>query len=139
MSLPECPKLRGLLAASPNETNQSYVIWDQLRLTNAEILITPAELECLKLFDGRRTLRDIQAAVMQLIGGLLLPIELIERLVHACTRWNSLMGLFASPAACAATMPILAFCGGNSTACSPGLAVLVCRANRTPTATCAPP
>jgi MEMO1 family protein len=92
MSLPERPKLRGLLAATPNEGARQYVIWDQLRLTDAEVVITDLELECLKQFDGERTFRDVQMAVMQVVGGILIPIDLIERLAQRMHRAEFLDG-----------------------------------------------
>jgi AmmeMemoRadiSam system protein B len=92
MSLPERPKLRGLLAATPNEGARQYVIWDQLRLTDAEVVITDLELECLKQFDGARNFRDVQTAVMQVVGGILIPIDFIERLAQRMHRAEFLDG-----------------------------------------------
>jgi len=98
MSLPERPRLRGLLAATRDEANRRYVIWDQLRLSNAEILVTEVELECLKLFDGERTLREIQIAVMHVVGGILIPLDLIELLADQMHKAEFLDGPIRKPA-----------------------------------------
>jgi MEMO1 family protein len=92
MSLPERPKLRGLLAATPNGADRHYVVWDQLRLSASEVLVSDVELECLQLFDGRRTLRDVQADLMKIVGGLLVPFELVERLAGRLHRAEFLDG-----------------------------------------------
>src|ERR1700682_2355945 len=86
MSLPERPKLRGLLAAVPNGADHQYVVWDQLRVSDAKVLVSDVELECLKLFDGERSLRDIQLTVMRAAGGVLLPgdgTQNLRRRMHA--------------------------------------------------------
>jgi hypothetical protein len=97
MSSPERPKLRGLLAATPNGVDHQYVVWDQLRLSNAEILISGIELECLKLFDGQRDLRDIQLALMQVVGGILIPLDVIEGLSRRMGRADFLDGAVRKP------------------------------------------
>jgi AmmeMemoRadiSam system protein B len=40
------------------------------------------EFACLQLFDGRRTLRDVQAEAMRQAGGQLLPLERVNALVR---------------------------------------------------------
>jgi AmmeMemoRadiSam system protein B len=97
MSSPERPKLRGLLAATPNGVDHQYVVWDQLRLSNAEVLISGIELECLKLFDGQRDLRDIQHALMQVVGGILIPVDVIEGLARRMQRAEFLDGPVRKP------------------------------------------
>jgi AmmeMemoRadiSam system protein B len=97
MSPPERPKLRGLLAATPNGADRQYVVWDQLRLSNAEVLVTDLELECLKLFDGERTLRDIQFTLMQIVGGILIPVDVIEGLARRMHRAEFLDGPVRKP------------------------------------------
>ncbi len=86
MSLPERPKLRGLLAAEPNGHPNQYVLWDRLHLTDAEVFVSDVELECLQRFDGQRTLREVQAEAMQAAGGLLIPLDAIERLAGRLDR-----------------------------------------------------
>src|SRR5262245_21851913 len=73
------PQLRPYLAAArldPRHANgKELVLYDRLRLTSAHLPLTAAELECLKLFDGTRTLLDIQADVIQMLGGQIVPLE----------------------------------------------------------------
>jgi AmmeMemoRadiSam system protein B len=81
MFVPERPQLRPYLAASAeNRAATHFVLWDQLRLSDLTLRVTERELEWVQLFDGRRTLRDVQAEAMQQAGGELLPLELFARL-----------------------------------------------------------
>src|SRR5204862_8311832 len=59
-----------------------FVVWDQLRLTDRQLRLTGLELSWLQLFDGRRTLRDIQTEAMRRVGGQLLPVEVFARLAE---------------------------------------------------------
>ena len=77
----ERPQLRPHLAAAP-EGRGGYVIWDQLRLADRRLRVTTLEMKLLSLFDGRRTLRDIQAESMLHIDGPIVPLEIFSRLVH---------------------------------------------------------
>jgi MEMO1 family protein len=79
MAVSEHPKLRGFLAASPTGPRREYyVIWCQLQRSAAEVLITARELEWIQLFDGERTLRDIQVTAMRQRGGELITVEAIR-------------------------------------------------------------
>jgi AmmeMemoRadiSam system protein B len=81
MSLPERPQLRPHLAAQPSAGQARYfLVWDQLRLSEMVLRLTPHELQWVQLFDGQRTLADIQAAAMQLAGGIHIPLEYFGRL-----------------------------------------------------------
>src|SRR5260370_31381985 len=91
MSLPERPKLRGLLAYRPDGRQRQFVIWDYLRVSNAEICINDVELACLHLFDGERTLPEIQAALSTLAGESL-PAEAIDGLARRVYRAEFLDG-----------------------------------------------
>jgi AmmeMemoRadiSam system protein B len=83
MSVPEKPRLRpGLAAAPEDESERSFVVWDQLRLSDGYLRLTAVELEWVQLLDGRRTLRDVQSAAVELAEGLLIPLEVIDRLVR---------------------------------------------------------
>ncbi len=86
MSLPERPLLRECLGLAPNGTDRQYVVWDRLRLTNNAVIVTDVELECLKLFDGRRNLHDIPRDLMPVVGGFLVPVESIEGLARRMDR-----------------------------------------------------
>jgi AmmeMemoRadiSam system protein B len=84
----EYPCLRpGLAVARDGGDPRYFVIWDQRRLGGRFQRLSAEELFCVQLLDGRRTLRDIQAEVTRVAGGLLVPLEwltaLVDRLDHA--------------------------------------------------------
>jgi AmmeMemoRadiSam system protein B len=77
------PQLRPYLtAAAEDGAGQSFIIYDQLRLSDAFIRVGPLELEWVQLFNGKRTLREIQAEAIRATGGLLLPLEPFARLAE---------------------------------------------------------
>jgi AmmeMemoRadiSam system protein B len=81
LALP-CPRLRPGLAAYPDDRNPRYVILhDQLRLTPSLHRLTIVEFGWVQLFDGRRTLHEIQLIAMQQQGGQVLPLELFVKLI----------------------------------------------------------
>lgn len=70
------PKLRPYLRAAPEDPfGQRFLVHDMLRLSRTLLPVNPVELEWLRLFDGERTLGEIQAAVVRSLGGQLLPLE----------------------------------------------------------------
>jgi AmmeMemoRadiSam system protein B len=71
-----------LTAEAEDRFGRRFVVYDRLRLSERAVRITGLELEWLKLFDGKRTLRDIQAEVMRQLGGELVPLELLQRLAE---------------------------------------------------------
>jgi AmmeMemoRadiSam system protein B len=78
------PQLRPYLtAAAEDGAGESFVIYDQLRLSDAYVRVGPLELEWVQLFNGKRTLREIQAEAIRSTGGLLLPLEPFTRLAEA--------------------------------------------------------
>jgi AmmeMemoRadiSam system protein B len=84
----ECPRLRPGLAATPDSGDSRFIyIFDQLRLGKHPQRLSLPEFLWVQLFDGQRTLRDIQAEGMRRLGGMLLPLEwltaLVERLDEA--------------------------------------------------------
>jgi AmmeMemoRadiSam system protein B len=81
MSALERPRLRSHLALEA-ENGGSYVIWDQLRLAVPRLRLTPLETTWLRLFDGQRTLPDIQAEVVQKLDGLAGLEKMFHRLVQ---------------------------------------------------------
>ncbi|MFO0845702.1 MAG: AmmeMemoRadiSam system protein B [Gemmataceae bacterium] len=87
MPAPHRPQLRPYLAAArldPWQSNgKEFVLYDRLRLAAVQIPLTPLQLECLKLFDGTRTVLDVQMQVMPLLGGQVVPIEEVVRLAEA--------------------------------------------------------
>jgi AmmeMemoRadiSam system protein B len=85
MATLERPRLRPGLSATQDESDPRFVvIWDQLRLGGQTQRFSVREFSWMQLFDGQRTLRDIQAEAMRRLGGELVPFErftaLIERL-----------------------------------------------------------
>jgi AmmeMemoRadiSam system protein B len=81
-SLLDCPRLRPGLAAAHEEGNlDTVVVWDQRRFSPRPERFNYLEFTWLQLFDGRRTLRDIQADAMRQLGGQLLPIDVLASLV----------------------------------------------------------
>lgn len=81
MSALERPRLRSHLALEA-ERGGGYVIWDQLRLEVPRLRLSNLEVSWLRLFDGQRTLPDIQAEVLRSIDGLAGPAESFDRLVR---------------------------------------------------------
>ena len=77
------PELRPYLAAAQDERDPNHVhLWDRLGLGRKPIRVTLLEFMALQMFDGQRTLRDIQAEAMNLVGGQLIPFDLFTQLVE---------------------------------------------------------
>src|SRR5438132_8277009 len=81
----ECPRLRPGLAAVPDRHNPQFIfLWDQLGLGRQPQRLNALEFSSVQMFNGRNSLRDIQAETMRQLGGVLLPLEffvsLMERL-----------------------------------------------------------
>jgi MEMO1 family protein len=75
------PRLRPGLAAAPDPNDKRFIfVWDQMRLAQRPQRLTIIEFSWLQLFDGQRTLRDVQAESMRQLGGTLLPLEWIAGL-----------------------------------------------------------
>ena len=83
----ERPQLRSHLAAEPADREQvHYLVWDQLRLSPTVLKVTALQLQCLQLFDGEHSLREIQSEASRQLGGYLIPLETKQRLVdEVCT------------------------------------------------------
>jgi AmmeMemoRadiSam system protein B len=71
------PKLRRGLSAVP--VDGGVVLADQVRL-GRPVQLTRLGLELARRFDGRRTLRDIQAELMLVTGGSIVPLDVIATL-----------------------------------------------------------
>src|SRR4051794_14793734 len=83
MPVPERPQLRPYLLATPaDREGRNFILSDQLRVTDRLLRVTRLELEWLQLFDGQRTLRDVQLEAMRKVGGQLVPLEVVTRLAH---------------------------------------------------------
>jgi MEMO1 family protein len=78
------PQLRPHLAASSEDANrQRYIVHDLLRLNGASLRLSALEVQWLQLFDGRRTLREIQTEAIRQVGGQLVPLEVFTELTAA--------------------------------------------------------
>src|SRR6516162_9200898 len=83
MSALECPQLRPYLAAEPEDgLGRRYVVYDRLRLSERALRVSTVVLEWLQLFDGKRSLREVQAEVMRQLGGQHVPLEVLQRLAE---------------------------------------------------------
>jgi AmmeMemoRadiSam system protein B len=86
MSDPDRPQLRPYLALARLDPlaaqGKEFLLHDRLRLSSAHLAVNAAELECLRLFDGTRTLRDIQADVTRLFDGQIVPLEVFRGLAE---------------------------------------------------------
>src|SRR5262249_6931505 len=72
----------GLNAARDPADSQFYYLWDPLRLCDQPQRLSVLELQWIQLFNGQRTLREIQCIAMQHVGGQLLPVELFTSLIE---------------------------------------------------------
>src|SRR5262245_58504401 len=83
MATLERPRVRPFLAATQDRNDHRFVnVWDQRRLTEHECRVTARELVWLQMFDGQRTLPEIQNAAMRDGDGQPLPLELLTTLVQ---------------------------------------------------------
>jgi MEMO1 family protein len=77
------PRLRPHLAAMQDRTDPRYVIvWDQFGLAEEPLRLRIDEFLWMQEFNGRRSLRDLQADVMSGAGGQLIPLDLFTSLVE---------------------------------------------------------
>jgi AmmeMemoRadiSam system protein B len=83
MSGQDCPRLRSGLAAVIDKSDPRFVIvWDQLRIATEPQRLSALEFMWLRLFDGKRTLRDIQAEAMRHLNGELISLDFFQALVE---------------------------------------------------------
>ncbi len=83
MSESACPCLRPFLAAMQDHRDPRYfILWDKLGLAHEPIRVRANEFVWLQQFNGRRSLRDIQADAMLELGGQLLSLDLFTSLVE---------------------------------------------------------
>jgi AmmeMemoRadiSam system protein B len=83
MPLPERPQLHPYIRWEQDWSDPRFVFLVNRAGVGPGPLRMPVELFCwLQLFDGRRTLRDIQAEAMRQADGRLLPLELFNVLVQ---------------------------------------------------------
>jgi AmmeMemoRadiSam system protein B len=73
-----------LTAARDPADPHYFFLWDQLRLSDRPQRLSALELECVQLFDGRRTLSDVQVETMR--RGVLLPLDTFAALAQRLER-----------------------------------------------------
>jgi AmmeMemoRadiSam system protein B len=77
------PQLRPFLGAVQDQRDPTVVyVFDQLRLCPGALSVSMVEFVAMQMFDGEKSLRDIQAAVIQLARGQLIPMELFATLAE---------------------------------------------------------
>jgi AmmeMemoRadiSam system protein B len=83
MLIQECPRLRPYVVPAQDRDDPKHVyLVDQLGLSPQPERMSVREFFWLRLFDGQRSLRDIQAEAMRQAGGEVLPLELFASLVQ---------------------------------------------------------
>ena len=81
MPVTERPQLRPYLAAEAEDRlGRSFVLYDRLRLSDSLLRLSASELSWVQLFDGSRSLRDVQDEAVRASGGELLPLDVFRRL-----------------------------------------------------------
>jgi len=87
MPVLERPQLRPHLAAVEDEDDGRYVyVWDRLRVSPEPQRLTRLEFLWLQMFDGRRSLREIQAEAMRRLDHQLLPIDALTAFAERMER-----------------------------------------------------
>jgi AmmeMemoRadiSam system protein B len=87
MPVVERPELRPYLAAAQDEDDERYVyVWDRLRISSEPQRLTRLEFFWLQLFDGQRSLRDIQAESMTRLDHQFFPIDALAAFVERMER-----------------------------------------------------
>ncbi|MFO0880891.1 MAG: AmmeMemoRadiSam system protein B [Gemmataceae bacterium] len=91
MSASHRPQLRpylGVARVDPREfAGRPFVLHDRLRLSPEPLPLHLVEIETLRLFDGTRTLLDVQMEVIRRLGGQIVPLELFSSLADRLDRY----------------------------------------------------
>jgi hypothetical protein len=83
MSLPEKPCLRKHLRCPPADSQGRYfILHDGLRLSPIQFTLTDWQVNWVRLFNGSRTLLEIQAEGSRQVGGQSVPLEIFQDLAH---------------------------------------------------------
>jgi AmmeMemoRadiSam system protein B len=83
MPIPERPQLHPYLRWEKDWSEPGYlVLWNRSGLGNGPLRVSTEVYLWLQLFDGRRTLHEIQAEAIRQAGGELLPFEVFTSLVE---------------------------------------------------------
>ncbi len=86
MPVSERPQLRPYLAAAEDDDARHVYVWDRLRISPEPQRLTRLEFLWLQMFDGERTLRDIQADLMRRLDHQFLPIDTLTAFVERMDR-----------------------------------------------------
>ncbi len=87
MPVSERPQLRPYLAAAEDDDDARYVyVWDRLRVSPEPQRLTRLEFLWLQMFDGERTLRDVQAESMSRLDHQFLPLDALATFVERMER-----------------------------------------------------
>jgi AmmeMemoRadiSam system protein B len=103
MPIPERPQLHPYVRWEQDWNDPRYLLlWNRSGLGAGPLRVSTDVYLWLQMFDGRRTLREIQAEAVQRAGGELLPLELFTSLVEKLEQAMLLDGpqfrdLLASP------------------------------------------
>ena len=80
------PRLRPGLAAEKDGDPRCVQLWDRLHLTSLGLRLDLVEFAALELFDGSRTLQEIQADMARQFGGRVLPLPFFSDLLDKLNR-----------------------------------------------------
>jgi AmmeMemoRadiSam system protein B len=79
---PDRPRLRPYLQAARDHNDARYIyVWDRLGFADGPRRMTQEEFAWVQMFDGQRTLAEIQAEAMRSRHGLMLSLEALHELV----------------------------------------------------------
>jgi AmmeMemoRadiSam system protein B len=83
MQAQDRPRLRPFLGAARDPQNPNFVhLFDQLRIRPGSLRVSMLELTALQMFDGERSLRDVQMTIIEMAGGQIVPLELFTTLAE---------------------------------------------------------
>jgi AmmeMemoRadiSam system protein B len=76
------PKLHPCVQFQEDPTTGEVYVADRLQRNGPRLRLGAIEGLALQMFDGRRTLRDIQLEIMRLLGGRMIPLDHFARLLQ---------------------------------------------------------
>jgi AmmeMemoRadiSam system protein B len=109
MSLPLRPRLRSHLRCPPTDSlRRTFALHDGLRLSPYQFTLTDWQFAWVRLFDGNRTLAEIQTEASRIMGGQPIPMaviqDLAQKLEEACfldtPRFRALVDSPERPSCC---------------------------------------
>lgn len=103
------PQIRpGLAAAPANRDGDTFLLWDEIRISDAQLRLSAFELKCIHFCDGTRTINDLRSLAMTWTGGQLMPLSIFEDLLRRLdealfldnTRYRERVGGDVRPPSC---------------------------------------